>query len=71
MYKRQATNSIGVATRLVIYDRILVLARNSIIGIVGIISDINRNALEIAINMDILYPFPTLPSALVLNGRCV
>ena len=63
-----ATNSIGIATRLVIYDRILVLARNSISGIVGIISDINRNALEIAINMDILYSIPAIAPTLVLNG---
>ena len=63
-----ATNSIGVATRLVIYDRILVLSRNSISGIVGIISDINRNALEIAINMDILYSPPAIAPTLVLNG---
>ena len=62
------TNSIGVATHPVFYDRILVLSKNPIIGIVGIISDINRNALEIAINMDILYPVPTIPFALVLNG---
>ena len=63
-----ATNSIGVATRLVIYDRLLVLSRNPIIGIVGIISDINRNALEIAINMDILYFTPAIAPTLVLNG---
>ena len=63
-----ATNSIGVATRLLIYDRILILTRNFIIGIVGIISDINRNALEIAINMDILYSPPAMAPTLVLNG---
>ena len=62
------TNSIGVATRLVIYESGIDLARDSIIGIVGIISDINRNALKIAVNMDILYPTPILPFALVLNG---